>query len=485
MNETPLQDQIRVYSEALVKDLPSQPTWIADAGASAASQPAKSWRGWAVAATTAALTIVLLGSIALRSPFDDSSTPGAEPSATTTPQEITTASTTIPSEPGEPVGPVAPDDASVFDETLDGERMANHPTIQIRADGLPVIWYWSEDFFGGESGPSGMRTVRCADLTCSDYQIIDAGTDLSTFSYYMAPPPAAYLPDGAPVFVGAGSFPGATEGTGMIDGLAELHVCADAVCSSGETTVLETVDYPRFIGHIPQVLVGDRGLPILFFGSNVRGVNSIKVMACQNRACTASTVTTLIDVDVLGGPQAYAANDGGLVLLYQDLAGGWLAITCAELDCSDGPSTIPIDEAMDLIPGGATPILWGGGPDDDGLRACFGPVCIAIDGVGGGDTKAVMGADGLLLLVHAPSELDPDYGRLFVTKCANTSCSDHTTVQVASLISDEDLALGKFVVAVGPSVVIGDRGLPLITYGAIDGLHLIRCPDAACTPPDG
>jgi hypothetical protein len=360
--------------------------------------------------------------------------------------------------------------------------MANNPTIQIGADGLPVIWYWSEDFFGDESGPSGMRTIRCADLTCSDYQIIATGSDVSTFSGYWASPPAAYLPDGAPVFVGAGSSPGATVCADAFC-LAELHVCADAICSDGETTVLETVDYPDLILHIPQVLVGDNGLPVLFFQSDAPpAVNSIKVMACEDRACTLSTVTTLIDE--AWGPQAYAADNGGLVLLYLDLANGWLAITCAELDCSDGAITVPIDDAVDLISGGATPILSGGGPDDDSLEVCFGPACIAIKGAGGTDSRAVVGADGLLLLVYVPTESDPDYGRLLVTRCSNASCSEYTTVQVASLISDRDLALGRFVVGVGPSVIIGDRGLPLITYGAIDGLHLIRCADAACTPPE-
>jgi hypothetical protein len=482
MNETPLQDQIRVYSEALVKDLPSQPTWIADAGASAASQPAKSWRGWAVAATTAVLTIVLLGSVALRSPFDDSSAPGTEPPVATIPEEPATASTTVTNEPGESVGPVVGDDALAFDEVLDDERMAAGPTISIGPDGLPVIWYWSEDpevYFGdGIGSRGGVRIVRCAEATCGDFEVINASPDFPVL------PPEVFLPDGAMIFVEAGGLPGATEATGMLDGLATLHVCADAFCSEAETTVLETVDYPDLILNVPQVLVGDRGLPVLIFQSDAPpAVNSIKIMVCEDRACTASTVTTLIDE--ARGPQAYVAEDGGLVLLHQDLANGWLAVTCAELDCSDGATTVTIDDALGLIPRDTRPILSRGWPDDDNLEVCFGPACIAIEGVGGGESEAIVGADGLLLLVWAPTGSQPDYGHLLVTKCADTSCSEHTTVKVASLISDGDLALGRFVVGVGPSVAIGDRGLPLIAYGTIDGLHLIRCPDAACTPPDG
>jgi hypothetical protein len=195
-------------------------------------------------------------------------------------------------------------------------------------------------------------------------------------------------------------------------------------------------------------------------------------------------VTTLFDE--AWGPQAYVSETGGLVLLYHDFENRWLAITCATLDCSDGATAVPVDEAMGLVPGGVAPVLWGGGPDDDGLEVCFGPSCISVDGIGAAGRKATVGADGMLLLVHAPvdNQSESDWPRhLLVTKCANASCSEHTTVQVASLISDQDVALGKFVVGFGPSLVIGDDGLPLIAYGAIDGLHLIHCPDLACTPP--
>jgi hypothetical protein len=401
---------------------------------------------------------------------------------TTISDEITTPETTVPDERGESVGPVVGNDASAFDEVLDDERMAASPTIQIGPDGLPLIWYWSEDFFGDESGPSGMRLVRCADLVCNDYEITAASSTLSAF---WADPPVAYLPDGAPIFVGAGRFPGATEGTGMVDGLAELHVCTDAICSDGETTVLETVDYPDLILNVPQVLAGRNGLPVLIFQSDAPpAVNSIKIMSCEDRTCTASTVTTLLNE--AWGPQAYVSEAGGLVLLYRNVAMDWLALTCAALDCSDGATAVSVDDAMGLVQGGVAPILSGGGPDDEGFEMCFGPSCITIDGVGGGGIKAVVGSDGLLLLIHAPvdSQTESVGPHLLVTKCVNASCSEHTTVQVASLISDQDVALGRFVVGFGPSLVIGDDGLPLIAYGAIDGLHLIRCPDAACTPPE-
>lgn len=136
-------------------------------------------------ARASALLMALLG--------DSESEVGSELIVTTVLGEITTPETTGLVEPSEAFGPAVIDDAPVLDEVLDGERMANNPTIKIT---------------------------------------------------------------------------GATEGTGMVDGLAELHVCTDAICSNGETTVLETVDHPDFILNVLQVLIGDRGIPVLIFQSD-------------------------------------------------------------------------------------------------------------------------------------------------------------------------------------------------------------------------
>ncbi len=374
-------------------------------------------------------------------------------------------------------------DGLAFDELLDSGRMATSSAIVVGPDGLPVIWYWSEDpevFFGDAVGPSGLRIIRCADAACGDYEVIDASHDLSAL------PPAGFFPDGAPVFVEAGSFPGATEGTGMVSGLAELHVCTDANCSDVESTVLETVDYPDLILNVPQVLIGESGLPVLIFQSDAPpAVNSIKVMACEDRACTTATVTTL--ADEAWGPQAYVSETGGLVVLYRDLENGWLALTCALLDCSDGATAVAVDDAVSLVPGGLTPVWWGGGPDDEGLEVCLGPTCIAIgvlaDGEGPYGYAVVMDSDGLPLVVYL-ANTNHGPGRLLVSKCVDASCNDHTTVEVAGpLVSEADLALGRFHHG-EVSVVIGDSGLPLIAYGTIDGLHLIRCADPACNPPN-
>jgi hypothetical protein len=35
------------------------------------------------------------------------------------------------------------------------------------------------------------------------------------------------------------------------------------------------------------------------------------------------------------------------------------------------------------------------------------------------------------------------------------------------------------------SLAIGNHGLPIVVYGDDTGVHVIRCPDLACTPPDG
>lgn len=434
---------------------------------------------WAAAVAAGFATLLLVGAAALlfRSDAGDPVAPSttAETPTTQVPEVAPTTEAPVTTTLGPPA--TAPF-ALVFDEVLDGERMATGPTIAIGPDGLPVIWYWAQDpevFFGDAIGPSGMRIVRCADAACGDYEIIDASSEVSAMSL------AAFLPDGAPVFVEAEGFPGATEGTGMIDGLAELHVCSDALCSEVETTVLESVDYRDLIVNFPRVVGGGSGTPVLYFQSDAPPATpSVKVMSCEDRACSNGTVTTLSDD--AWGPEPYVTEAGALVLLYrQDLSNNWLAMSCDELDCSDGATAIPVDEALGLIR--PTPVVWGGGPDDEGIEVCFGPACTAIEGVHGDGFEVVMGPDGALLVVYAPFGDDGELKSLMVMTCADLACATTTSVEVASLITDENLALGRWAHGADPSVMIGDDGLPLVAYGTIEGLHLIRCEDLACTPP--
>ncbi len=98
MNEAPLLDQIRVYSEALVENLPDTATMIVKAPAPLAPRPPQRSRGWAVAAAAATLTLIVLGSVAWLAPFGGGTSPVDEPTVTTILDEITVPETTVPTD---------------------------------------------------------------------------------------------------------------------------------------------------------------------------------------------------------------------------------------------------------------------------------------------------------------------------------------------------------------------------------------------------
>ena len=90
MNETQLLNQVRVYAEALVEDLPDEPIRTVGLGPSQVSQLPTSSRKWMVAAAAAALTLVVLGAVALRAPFGASPVPGEEANETAVAEELAT-----------------------------------------------------------------------------------------------------------------------------------------------------------------------------------------------------------------------------------------------------------------------------------------------------------------------------------------------------------------------------------------------------------
>jgi hypothetical protein len=90
MNETPLLDQIRFYSEALVEDLPSQPTRTEDGVDSSLLPAATRNRAWAVAVAAAVVTVVVLGGVAWLAPLGSDAPPAQEPTVVTTlPEQVT------------------------------------------------------------------------------------------------------------------------------------------------------------------------------------------------------------------------------------------------------------------------------------------------------------------------------------------------------------------------------------------------------------
>ena len=79
MNNTSLLDQIRVYSEALVEDLPRPPISTAKLTESLVVQPLERSRGLAIAVVAAALTVIILGGVVWLAPLGGETPPANEP----------------------------------------------------------------------------------------------------------------------------------------------------------------------------------------------------------------------------------------------------------------------------------------------------------------------------------------------------------------------------------------------------------------------
>jgi hypothetical protein len=77
MNETPMLDQLRIYSEALVDDLPNTATDFSTAPEPFAPRPPERHRGWAVAVAAAALTLIVVGGVAWLLSNGDSAPPAS------------------------------------------------------------------------------------------------------------------------------------------------------------------------------------------------------------------------------------------------------------------------------------------------------------------------------------------------------------------------------------------------------------------------
>ena len=119
MNETPLLDQIRVYSEALVEDLPNPTTNIVKAPAPVTPGPAQRSHGWLVAVAAAVLILVLVGGVAWLS---RGGVPPADEPTTTIPTE-----TTVPTDTSVPTDSSVPPTEPTTTTTIEAKEAVPPP----------------------------------------------------------------------------------------------------------------------------------------------------------------------------------------------------------------------------------------------------------------------------------------------------------------------------------------------------------------------
>ena len=427
------------------------------------------------------------GSEVLEEPTTSLPTTSMPETVRTTPAPEETATTSVA-----PV-PVA------FDQLLVGDHMAMKTEMVTGPDGFPVIIYYYESveaWFDGAPSEAGMGILRCLDPECLEFETVEVPYSRWPTAEWPPLEFATLMPDGSPVFLGSESPEGASEDGPPVDDLSLLLVCSDPDCTNMERSILDPPSDPDFILHGPHVLIGENGFPVLYFVSGTPpGQPSVKQIICADRLCTDREINTLIENSYLGN--LATDPEGRLILTYSADE----ALVCEDLTCSTGTTVVDPDTltGIELLSSGLSPRSVIGDLEASIARLCLDPWClrqleVPLEhepglGVPADWVETWTDADGLRVLLYATFPVDQGYGDpipvdLIVAECTDAACSSTITHRVATPVTEEDVAAGRWWDSDGAfSMWMRDDGLPLIAYGTVDGVHLIRCPDAACTPP--
>jgi hypothetical protein len=408
---------------------------------------------------------------AVEQPTPASTTPG---DAVITPEPVTTAPpTTVPVE--EP-------DLPVFDELLVGGHLVMKTEFFTGPDELPFVVYSYQDADAwldhGRWDDVGLGILRCHDPACIGFDIVEIAYDQWPIDTW---PPIEFntlLSDGSPVLGG---------------GDAVFLVCSDPSCTTMEPGMVDPPYDPNSIAH-SYVLTAENGFPMLYFDFEEDGQPSIWQAVCGDRLCVDVEMNRLVENSWLGSALGIDTT-GRLILTYTADE----AVVCEDLMCSSGTSAIDPDtlSGIEMLSPGLYP--RSSVFDRNTPRLCLDPWCIEkldvpvepIPGRGepAGFVENWTNEDGLPVFLYATFPVDQDQGDpipvdLIITECADAACASMTSHVVAEPVTGEDVAAGRWWDSDGAfSTWLRDDGVPLIAYGTIDGLHLIRCTDKACTPP--
>ena len=278
---------------------------------------------------------------------------------------------------------------------------------------------------------------------------------------------------------GADGFPLVAVFDASNNDLKVVH-CNDAACSSSTST---TIDSAGNVGRYPSVTVGVDGLGLVSYLDATN--NNLKTAHCTNTACTAFTTATVVSNGTLAddSTSTTVGTDGLGLISYVD--GGNLRVAhCANVACSSVTSN-PIDStafAYSSLAIGADglPLLsyLDNANVDLKVAHCADLACasststtLASTGNVGLYTSLTIGSDGLGLV----SFRDASAATLDVAHCSNLACSSATVSTVdASGIEGEYSA-----------ITLGVDGLGVISYydgsGLNQDLKVAHCGNVACT----
>jgi hypothetical protein len=464
---------------------------------------------WAVAGVAAVAVLVVVGLPILL--FSGGESIVADQPATTVPLTVATVSPATVAPSVTTVAPVL----LAYDEVLDGSVAAIRTSIALASDGSPVIASYASDvdIFGDEETTiSVIRLVMCLDPQCAEPPVV---VDLADVEWQGDGPYLTVDPFDRPV-VGYHDAQGPT-----------IVFCADPECTAFETRRVEEAEIS-----VSGWAFGADGNPIytesIYPEPQSLEPQSLDLVTCLDRFCDASS-STRIDTGlfIVSSQTPRVGPDGSVLVVYaldepigppdpetgydgDDFFGTQKVAWCADAACTSGPVITPIDEGINvgggaLFGGGAGAEIWfvegleavrtPTGPEDEhlavskvsyGKATCLNAACTEFEMTHLGPYE-MAGSSSSLLPYGLPETVAPDGSRMDLRLRESTlvlerfSEAEGGTWWLTTLATFE---LGGFDWGRGASLVIGSDDLPIVVYGDDTGVHIIRCPDLACTPPD-
>jgi hypothetical protein len=473
---------------------------------------------WSVAGVAAVLVLVVVGLPILL--FSGGESIVADQPATTAPPSDTTVS---PATVAPPVTTMAPAPLP-YDEVLDSSAAALFTSMVVASDGSPVIVSLVSDanVVGSyeETTISVIRLVKCLDPECVEPPVIVDLADVYVVAWTNGRVHLALDPFDRPVIL----YP-SEEGP-------KMAFCDDPMCTSFETRQGDEANLGEF-GDWAFTPDGNPVYPSLIS----ERPHQFDLVACLDRYCDAVSSTRIEDTKwgMSSWPAPRVAADGSVLLVYSteepigppdpetgydgdDMYGTQKVAWCADAACSDGPVITTIDEGMNVGGGmlsdggeagdeiwfvtGLEQIRTPTGPEDEhlavaevsyGKATCLNTACTEFELTHLGPYE-MAGSSSSPLPYGLPETVARDGSRmqlrhretaLVLERFSETGGGIWAYATLPAAECADGFHEGYCEESYQAILAIGGDGLPIVVYGDDTGLHVIRCPDLACTPPDG
>ena len=250
-------------------------------------------------------------------------------------------------------------------------------------------------------------------------------------------------------------------------GALKVAACTNTTCTGVST--ITTVDNTNDVGQYSSITIGADGNPIISYFDNTAG--DLKVAACADPTCTAATIT-IVDNDNGGtGIVGYYTSitvgaDNNPVISYYDVTAGDLKVAaCTNATCTastitivDGTNNVGYYTSITIDVNGNPIISYYDLTNTDlKVAACTNATCTAstitiVDTTGyvGHYTSITIGVNSNPII----SYYDFTNSALKVAACTNATCTTSTITTV-----DGTGNVGKY-----SSITIGADGNPIISY---------------------